>query len=101
MKWLRLLLRVLLAIAILVGLAVFMLVGPLRQRTIDLTRPRLELLLSDALHEPVTIGEMHVSLLPLRVEAEGVSIGADGSLARSGHLTVRVLPRTSLRQMRP
>jgi len=78
-----------------------MLVGPLRQRTIDLTRPRLELLLSDALHEPVTIGEMHVSLLPLRVEAESVSIGADGALARSGHLTVRVLPRTSLRQMRP
>lgn len=101
MKWLRLLLRVLLAATVLLALAVLIVLGPLRGRTIDLLRRQVESLLSTALDTPVTIGGLRLSLLPLQVEADTLGLGTDGALARAAHVSVRVLPRTSLRQMRP
>lgn len=101
MKWLRLLVRVLLAAAALLVLAALIVLGPLREWTADLARRGAERELGAALQAPVTIGALRVTLLPPRVEADTVVLGPDGSLARAGHVAVRLLPRTSLRQLRP
>ena len=99
MKWLRLL--VLLAAAVILVLAGLVMVGPLRGWAGDIARRRIERELAAALHTPVTIGALDISVLPPRVEAGPVLLGPDGGLARAAHVAVRLLPHTSLRQLRP
>ena len=101
MKWLRLLVRVLLAVAVFLVLAALVVLGPLREWSTDLVRQQGERILAAALHTPVAVGSLRVSFLPPRVEADAVVLGPDGALARAARITVRLLPRTSLRQMRP
>src|SRR5262245_57708995 len=101
MRWLRLLLGVLLAAAIALMLAVVVLFGPLRERTADFLRGQVELVLAAALDTPVSIGELRFTFLPPRLEADAVALGSDGALARAAHVTVQLLPRVSLSQMRP
>ncbi|MGH7788627.1 MAG: hypothetical protein ACRERC_17280, partial [Candidatus Binatia bacterium] len=101
MKWLRLLVRMFLAVAVLLAGAVLIVLGPLRERTTEWLRPRIEALLAAGLDAPVSIGALRFSLAPPQVEAEGIVLGADGALARATRLSVRLLPRTSLRQLRP
>jgi autotransporter translocation and assembly factor TamB len=101
MKWLRLLLRVLLAVAGLLALAVLIALGPLRERTSELLRRQVEGLLAAALDTPVAIAGLRLAFLPPRLDADAVVLGSDGALARAAHVRVRLLPRTSLRQMRP
>jgi hypothetical protein len=98
MKWLRLLVLVCLAAG---AAAVLVVLGPLRARTTDAARRYLERALGAALHAPVAIGSLRLTLLPPRVEAEAVAIGENGALVRAAHVTLRVLPHTSLRQRRP
>ncbi len=99
MKWLRLL--VLLAAALLLLLAALVVFGPLRGWASDGARRRIERELAAALHTPVTIGALDISLLPPRAEAGPVRLGPDGALASAAHVTVRLLPRTRLRQLPP
>jgi len=101
MKWLRLFLGVLLGAAALVALAIALLLGPLRPRALDVVRPYVERAIAALLQTPVSIGALRLTMLPLRVEADAVRIGADGELARADHVAVVPLPRTSLRQLRP
>lgn len=101
MKWLRLFVRVILALALLALLAVVLVLGPLRGRVTDVVRRQVERGLALALDAPVSIGALRIGLAPLQVEADAVVLGSDGALARAGHLRVQILPRTSLRQMRP
>jgi len=101
MKWLRLLLGVLLAAAALLALVVVIVLGPLRGRTVDVIRLRVESALTAALQTPVTVGTLRLSFLPPTVEADDVRIGPDGALAHAQHLVGHLLVRTSLRQLRP
>ena len=101
MKWLRLFLGVLLGAAALIAIAVIVLLGPLRPRVLAFGRPRIERVLAAVLQAPVSIRALRVTWLPLFVEADDVRIGDDGALARAQHLRVALLPRTSLRQLRP
>jgi len=98
MRWLR---RLLLLVVVGAGLAVVAVLGPLRGPAVEVVRERLEPVLAAALHEPATIGALRLSLVPFQVEADDVVLGVDGALARCGHLAVHLLPRTSLRQLRP
>jgi autotransporter translocation and assembly factor TamB len=101
MKWLRLLLGVLLGAAALIALGVVALLGPLRARTLEFARPRIEATLAVVLNVPVAIAALRATLAPFRIEADGVSIGENGALARAQHVRIDPLLRTSLRQLRP
>ncbi len=98
MKWLRLLALVMLVGG---GVAVGLLLGPLREPVLEEARVVLERELAAALHVPVSIGALRVRLLALAVEGDGVAIGPDGSMATAAHVTGRLLARSSLRQVRP
>jgi hypothetical protein len=98
MKWLRLLALVMLVGG---GVAVGLLLGPLRERALEKVRVGLERELTAVLKEPVVIGALRVRLLALALEIDRVAIGPDGAMATAAQVTVHLLARTSLRQVRP
>lgn len=70
-------------------------------RLLDLARRRLEPVLSDALHMPVSIGDAQLSFSPFELAVGDVSLGESGAVlrVREGRLTFRV--RESLRRREP
>ncbi len=69
---------------------------------IGILRQRLEQVLTEALHQPSRVADLSVSLIPLRVRARGVILGAEPAvLARVANLDARVWVATSLLERRP
>ncbi|MEO8603712.1 MAG: translocation/assembly module TamB domain-containing protein [bacterium] len=98
MKWLRLL-------VVFVVVTAVVAVVVLRHRLLDEAAQALRVVAereaSLALNASLVIGELHLSLTPPGIEASAVTLGADGAIGRVGHLSARLLLRTSLRQRRP
>lgn len=68
---------------------------------IGVARQRVEEVLTQALHQPSRVTELSVSLIPLRVRARGVILGAEPAvLARVADLEARVWIATSLLERR-
>jgi len=74
----------------------------LRPTLTDLARRRVERLLTAALQQPSRVQGLSISLLPPRLRATDVVVGAEPTIAlRIGRLDVRVQPGPTLREGRP
>jgi autotransporter translocation and assembly factor TamB len=72
-----------------------------RPRLINWLRLRLEHEITTAVSRRTTIGELQVSLFPVRVQLAGLSIGEEPSLARVDRLAARLWSLASLAEGRP
>ncbi len=68
---------------------------------VEYARRLTERELATALGTPVSVPVLRLSLAPPVVEVEGMEVGAGGAAARATTITARLLPYTSLLQLRP
>lgn len=64
-------------------------------------RRTIERELGHALSEAVSLRELSISLVPLKIEAADFAVGASGEIIRLDELRLRILPWSSLKQLRP
>jgi hypothetical protein len=97
LKWLKIL-------TLLVGVALAAVVvawNVFSVRLADYARTTIERELGTALERPVTLRKFSISLVPLKIEAAGFTVGEKGEVIRFDELSLRILPWSSLKQVRP
>lgn len=67
----------------------------------EYARSRIEREVAHALNEPVVLGSLSIRLTSLNIEAEDFAVGESGEIIRFDELRLRVLPWSSLKQLRP
>jgi TamB, inner membrane protein subunit of TAM complex len=97
MKWLRRL--ALFGLLLVVGAAVAWRL--FSARADDWLRSVLEEQLASALDTRAEVGAVSVALAPPQVGVRAISLGPDGEWMRAAELTIRLLPYTSVKQLRP